>query len=229
LPTHLLLPKLEYEVRFHHFTVQEILSLITAAQKLNPVNPVSGATYSTLIGLFWCTGMRRSEALKLNHSDVDFKMKTIMIRNSKFRKSRLIPIDETLAHKLSAYAKLKENLNYPIGEADSFFISSKGNRLSGSTLNHTFSELVRAAKIPNDSQGRQARLHDLRHSFATNTLKRFYKNPKDLSHQNYLPVLATYLGHADLKYSQYYLHPDFELLTHAGEILEKQFKKVMSL
>jgi integrase len=163
----------------------------------------------------------------LEHQDIDLKEIVLTVRNTKFRKSRLVPFTESTKKALQSYVDLKKDLHYSTEDETAFFIGASGIKCSKSGFGHTFRKLLDSLGIGQDSEPDEfPRLHDLRHSFATNTLKRFYAE-KELDHNVYLPVLSTFLGHTDLKYSQYYLHPDFELLTKAGSQFERQFNKVM--
>lgn len=226
-PSLSLIPKLEYKIRFYHYSESDVIKMMLESSKINPRSPIVGATYSTIIGLLWTTGMRKAEVLNLEHRDVDLDNLVLTIRNTKFRKSRFIPITKCTATALRKYIKIKKRHHFSLQDQSAFFIGATGFKCSKSSLGHTFAKLIRELKIGAPYKpGEAPRLHDLRHSFATNCLKSFYQD-SSLDHNVYLPVLSTFLGHKELRYSQYYLHPDFELLTQSGEKLEKKFKKAM--
>jgi integrase/recombinase XerD len=224
VPDKTMMPKLRYEPRYFALTEADIVRFMNEARRVRKNRPFVGETYAVVIGLLWSTGMRRKEVVGLNHSDVDFKNRTILIRMTKFRKTRMIPMDSSVAHALERYLLLKEQLKYTTAPDQPFFIGLSGLRVRGGNLNHTFRRIVRRLGLCKES-GQTPVLHDLRHNFATRTLNRFYSDTETFPPQSYLPTLATYLGHTDMTYSQYYLHPDFDLLQRASGLLEKRKNK----
>lgn len=224
IPDKTLLPKLRYQVRYYPLTKVDVKAIMNAAHKSMRIKPMLRNTYVTMIGIAWCAGLRRNEIVKLNHGDIDLERNTILIRETKFRKSRLVPIKKSTAQALTAYIEAKKQTDgYETSYRSALFMNRYGKRMSASNLGHMFKRFTQRAGIKTRSGTRHARpsLHDLRHSFATRNLNRFYNESEGLPPQAYLPVLATYLGHSDLVYSQYYLHPDFDLLTKASKKFEK--------
>jgi integrase len=217
-------PKLRYNPRYFPLTEADVTRLMNGARGVRKNHPFVGETYATVIGLLWSTGMRRKEVVGLDHSDVDLKSGTVLIRMTKFRKTRMIPMDRSVATALEKYCSLKKRLNYATGPDQAFFVGLKGSRIRGGNLNHMFRRVVGWLGLKNEKDQRPV-LHDLRHNFATRTLNRFYSDTENLPPQSYLPTLATYLGHTDMTYSQYYLHPDFDLLLRASHLLEKRQNK----
>jgi integrase len=179
-------------------------------------NKISTDMYVTSLGLLWCTGMRRQEIIKLNNADVDLKENIIIIKLTKFRKNRIIPIDKTVSAVLQKFVAKKKKMGFQMRSQDPFFINNKGTRICKSAYGHAFHRIVRRAGIK-DEKGRYPVLHDLRHNFATKRLESFYSNTDKYPPQSYLAALATYLGHADMTYSQFYIHPDFDLLKKASD------------
>lgn len=210
IPERSLVPKARPKVAIHIFKEEEIRTLIGLARKLKWKK--APAPYAALIGLLWVTGLRMGEAIRLNLEDIDFNEGILHVRQTKFFKSRLIPLSESTLKALKEYRALRQA---SCAEPQSpLFMSSRGNRLCKVTLHCVFKQLTAWAGIRN-VQGKNPRLHDIRHSFATQTLNDHYQKGKDPN--AYLPILATYMGHADGKYTQAYLHVSTQVLQAASE------------
>jgi len=164
----------------------------------------------------WVTGMRIGEVVRLKIEDIDTDNGILTIRQTKFFKSRMIPLLPSTTQKLSAYIKQRSRCGYNTTPTSSVFINNRGKPCTISTTPRTLRTLMRRAGLITD-QNRTPRVHDLRHSFATRWLMDIYQSGKDPN--IYLPVLATYLGHANIANTQVYLHPSLELLGIAGEKL----------
>ncbi|MGD0777267.1 MAG: tyrosine-type recombinase/integrase [Candidatus Solibacter sp.] len=159
-------------------------------------------TYTTLIGLLTATGLRPGEALALNRSDVDLENGILSIRQSKFGKSRFVPLAESTRLALADYAKRRDALcSQPRSKA--FLVSERGDRVQGYSARRTFTQLSCAVGLrrATGSQrvGRGPRLQDFRHCFATRKLIEWYRAGLDVGRE--LPKLATYLGHVDIAYT----------------------------
>lgn len=171
------------------------------------------ATYETLIGLLAAGGLRIGEAIKLDRSDIDWSENVLPIRESKFGKSRLVPLHSTAMQALSAYAKLRDELE-PRPEEPSFFESQTRKRLCYAAVCQTFRQLVNDAGVGAGAPS-APRLHDLRHSFAVRTLLGWYRSGEEV--QAMLPWLSTYLGHREPASTYWYLSAAPELLSLAAE------------
>jgi integrase len=189
----------------------ELASLIEACSVLSPGLPLVGATMATLVGLLASTGLRSGEAVKLDRGDVDLNRGVILIRKTKFRKDRLVPVHPTTLVALHRYAR-KRDAAFPASVDAGFFLSSRGCRLSASGLQGNF---VRARKHANLDDGKPLRPHDLRHRFAVERLRLWHQQRADV--QALLPLLATYLGHANYSDTAYYLTGSSDLLAAAAE------------
>lgn len=194
----------------------DIARLMEAAQKLR--SPLRAGTYATLIGLLAATGLRVGEAIGLDRQDVDGRHRVLTLRHSKFRKSREVPLHETTAVALHAYARMRDRL-CPRPKAPSFFVSTAGTRLIYKNVQSTFHMLVRQAALEQRRAPCRPRLHDLRHSFAVRTLSCWYRD--DIDVQARLPLLSTYLGHLGPTSTYWYLSAAPELLARACQRLEK--------
>jgi integrase len=175
-------------------------------------SPLRAATYETLIGLLAATGLRIGEAINLDHSDIDWNEAVLLIRESKFGKSRLVPLHPSSARALAEYASLREELQ-PRPKAASLFVSLTGNRLCYAVVSETFRRLIDSAGIGAHAPS-PPRLHDLRHTFAVGTLLGWYRSGEDV--QAKLPSLSTYLGHREPASTYWYLSAAPELLALAA-------------
>lgn len=200
--------------RPHIYTTEEAIKLIKLARMLTPHGSLRPHTYSTLLSLLWVSGLRIREALKLNLEDVDTDNAVLHIRESKFFKSRLVPLTLSSAAALETYRRLRAEHGYDQRPGAPFFINEHARRCSYSMVGITFRVLVRQLGI-RTVQGRDPRLHDFRHTFATRYLNEVYETGKDPNAS--LPLLATYLGHVKITYTQVYLHPASGLLATAGQ------------
>lgn len=178
-----------------------------------------GRTHATAIGLIAATGLRGREVTNLDRGDVQLDDGVLVIRETKFGKTRLVPIHSTTGQALAAYAMERDRF-IPRPSTEAFFLSEPGNRLSGSSLTHTFTDLVRSLGIGHPGLPRQPRLHDLRHTFAVRTLLHWYR--QDIDAERHLPDLSTYLGHVHAHGTYWYLEAVPELLEHAARRMRRR-------
>ena len=177
-------------------------------------------TFRTLLLLLYGAGLRRTEALQLTLADVELSGAVLTVNNSKFYRSRLVPVGAQLAAAIEAYAALRARRPLPQGSASSFLANRDGTPLAKRTVNGAFVRLLRVAGIDGaDSKRQSPCLHSLRHTFATNRLTAWYRQGADV--QRLLPVLSTYLGHNDLTGTQVYLSMTPELLLQASLRFER--------
>lgn len=172
----------------------------------------SAITLRTLLLFLYGTGMRVGEALRLRLADVDLGYGVITIRETKFYKSRLVPLGSNVVKVLREYLATPGRWNQHYRH---LFQTRQHKRLGHSSLDANFRRLCMLAGVSrSDASSRQPRLHDLRHSFAVHRLTEWYRTGADV--QVLLPALSTYLGHADLHSTQCYLTMTPELLTEAN-------------
>jgi integrase/recombinase XerD len=153
--------------------------------------PLRAATYVTLIGLLASTGLRIGEAIKLDRADIDWPVGVLLIRESKFGKSRLVPVTESTLQALSDYARLRDQVQRRVRQP-SFFTSRTRHRLCYAAVSEAFRTVIDDSGIGADAP-RRPRPHDLRHTFAVATLLGWYRSGEDV--QAKVPALSTYLGH----------------------------------
>jgi integrase len=198
------------------YSPQEIERLLEAASRLRPKDSLRPHTYSTLIGLIASTGLRAGEAIRLTVRDVHFHADPVYLEvlQTKFHKSRLVPLHPTTTDQLRLYAAERKRLGYD-GLTDAFFVSERGAFLHYGTVRKTFRLLTREAGILNDrSRGRPC-IQALRHTFAVGRLLDWYR--AGLQVRDLLPTLSVYLGHVQPAHTYWYLTATPELLAAAGE------------
>ena len=177
-------------------------------------------TFRTLLLLLYGTGLRLQEALKLSLADVDLPSTVLTVRASKFYKSRLVPVGPQLLDALRAHAARRAERPAPEGRDSSFLANRDGTPLAKRTVQGAFANLLCAAGVHGADGSRQSPcLHSLRHTFAVHRLTAWYRQGADV--QRLLPVLSTYLGHADVAGTQVYLSMTPELLHQASLRFER--------
>jgi len=196
------------------YSLDHIAALMAEARKLRPA--FRAATYETLIGLLGTTGMRVGEAIRLDAEDFNLAEGVLVVRMSKFGKSREVLLDPSTVAVLAAYAKRRGEIQ-PCPKTASFFRSARATPLLYCDVRSTFCHLVASAGI-SATPPMVPHIHDLRHSFAVRTLVNWYREGKDV--QGYLPRLSTYLGHCDPHATYWYLSAAPELLGQAVGRLE---------
>jgi len=185
--------------------IDEVRQLLRRAGRLE--GRLRPHTWQTLIGLLACTGLRISEATHLRPSDVIWTDALLIIRESKYGKTRLVPLHPTALAPLWAYDRRRQK-QFPL--AQYFFVSEQGNRLAPSTVDGTFSRLRKG--IP--SHRRPPRLHDFRHTMASQVLQRWLASRQGAV--NRVLILSRYLGHGHVEDTYWYLTALPQLLADAG-------------
>jgi integrase len=183
------------------YTREEIATLLDYAAQLEPVGSFRSLTFATFYGLLAATGLRTSEALRLRMSD--FSDDALTIRQTKFRKTRRIPLHKTTAAALKRYLAKRKAVACP---TDHIFVSERtGARRDYHVMWSTFRSICLRAGIGISSpSGRKPRLHDLRHTFAVRALERC--PPGRAAVERHMTALATYLGHSNARHTFWYLH-----------------------
>lgn len=199
------------------YTDDEIGRLLEAAKRLPSKAGLRQRTYTTLLGLLVVTGMRISEAVGLDRDDVDFSDRVLTVRRTKFGKSRLVPVHASTRRALARYAKWRDRIQ-PRARTTSFFVGEHGGRLTVNVVEVTFVKLSRRVGLRGPSDRRGPRLHDLRHRFAVRVLLGWYRAGVDV--ERHLPELSTYLGHAHVTDTYWYLSAAPELMRAVAARLE---------
>jgi integrase len=190
------------------YSPNDVTALMTAARDSTCVALIA-ATYTTLIGLLSVTGIRVSEAINLDRDDVDLDEGVLVVRQGKFGKSRELVLHPSTVTALRGYAVLRDRVR-PTTRTTAWFVSSSGTRLNYKNVHERFHRLTEAAGLASRSATCHPRIHDLRHTFAVNTLVGWYRDGLDV--QARLPLLSTYLGHIDPGSTYWYLTATPELM-----------------
>ncbi len=196
------------------FSDEEIHRLMAYARQLGPPGTLRPHTYSTLFGLLAVTGIRASEARGLHLQDIT--PDGLVIRESKFKKSRLVPLHETTWDALTAYLDRRRHV---AGHDPHLFVSCRSGKLSHTVVTETFHALLQAAGIHGKPEQRRPRLTDLRHSFA---VKALLACPDDRDQVGrHMMALTTYMGHAKIESTFWYLESAPELMADIARRCER--------
>jgi integrase/recombinase XerD len=206
-----LLPYRQRRGRIFLYSDDDVAAIMTAARE-TIAQPLRAATYYSLIGLLAAAGLRVGEAIKLDRGDVDWAEGVLHIRETKFGKSRLVPLQDSAMTALREYDTLRTRL-MPSPKDPSFFVSLTARRLIYAVVCPTFRSLVSAAGVGADAP-HPPRLHELRHSFAVRVLLHWYRTGDNI--QAKIPSLSTYMGHREPRCTYWYLSAAPELLALAA-------------
>lgn len=188
------------------FREEEIQHLLVHASRLGPPGSLRPHTYSTLFGVLAVTGMRVSEARALHLTDVTDD--GLLIRHTKFKKSRLLPLDVTTRAALDRYLCQRRRV---AGLNAHLFVTRRGSQLSRTVVTQTFHQVLAAAGIPHAPGLRRPRLMDLRHTFAVRALEASPET-RDAIGRHTL-ALTTYMGHTCVASTYWYLESTPQLMT----------------
>ena len=195
------------------YTPEEISRIVSSARRLRSTYRLRRPAYSTLLGLIASTGLRVSEALDLRLDDV-LQGGILLIRRTKFAKSRLVPLHETTSAALDRFLAIRTSV---AAIDDHVFLSAGNRRIASSTVNYTFHRILHLAQIAPD-RAQKPRIHDLRHTFATRALERCAVDRQKVS--RHFVALSTYLGHVDIKQTYWYLESTPDLMTEIAATAE---------
>jgi integrase/recombinase XerD len=206
------------------FTPAEIAKLLEGGAMMKPQDSLRPILWRTLLGLLASTGLRVGEALRLKIGDVLLLADPPHLRiiETKFRKSRLVPLHPATAQHLRHYEEQRKRLGYG-ALSDYFFISESGNSLRPTCVWLSFRRLTRRLGILPRDGGRNPSLHCLRHTFAIERLREWHRLGMDV--QALIPNLSVYLGHLGPEETYWYLTATPELLTAAAEKFQRYAEK----
>lgn len=204
------------------FSKEEMKRIFTICDDypISEVSPNKHLILPLIFRLLYGCGLRISEALNLTFSDIDLQQGTLLIRDTKFGKERIVPMAESLTECCRQYTHKVHNCDC----GNQFlFPSPYGGRYKESTLYKSFREIL--WKAGTSHSGRGPRLHDIRHTFSVHCLKRWVLNKEDLT--SLLPYLSTYLGHVDLRGTQRYLRLTADLYPEIVASVEQNFSSLV--
>lgn len=197
----------------------EIHGLLEATGRMRSPRGLRALTYETLFGLIAGAGLRINEALHLDNFDVDWTAGVLTIRNTKFGKTRYVPVHPSTIAALRHYTQTRDRI-VPTRDPTAFFVTEHGPRLSESAVRFVYSQIRSKLPFHNREGQRRPRIHDLRHAFAVETLRRWYRTGRNV--EALLPRLATYLGHIHVNDTYWYLTAVPDLLSSAAHRLDRR-------
>jgi integrase len=215
----------------HIFSESDIARLLNATQYLSPCRrcPLRPQTLRMAIILLYTTGLRRGELLRLKLGDFNSADKTLLIRVTKFHKSRIIPLSFSVAADLEAYLTLRHKNRLPMEETSPLawngYGGPEGKCYTGTGFASNWRALCSSLNIFT-REGKSPRIHDLRHSFAINVLRRWYHTGQDV--QTKLPLLSTYMGHVSIHSTHYYITFVEGIRSEASGRFHQNFGKVIT-
>jgi integrase len=195
--------------------------------KRNPSSPLRPEAIRLAIALLFTTGIRRGELLALTLGDYNRRESTLHIRETKFYKSRSLPISDSIVDEMEQYLRTRSRRKLPVSAETALIWNAAwgGGAYSGPGLQHCLRPLLQKCGIVT-SKAKLPRIHDFRHSFAVNALLRWYRAGVDVEVK--LPLLATYLGHGSAVSTHYYLHFIEPLRTAASERFANHYGELVS-
>jgi integrase len=211
-----LLGRLPRRPQPHIYSEVELAALLDQASLLRPRRGLRPRTYVAFFSLLACTGLRLSEACRLAPEDVDLHAGVLTVREGKFRKARLVPLHPSTTDALARYTVERDACCEGPGR---FFRTERTPALENDTVEKTFGRIRQRLGWTSEGRARQPRIHDLRHSFAVRRLLRWYEEGADLERK--VLALSTYLGHAKVSDTYWYLTGVPELMAIAAERFER--------
>lgn len=206
------------------YTDAEIEQVLEATLHWGLAKGINRQTYHCLFGLLVATGIRLGEAIGLERSDVDLKAGILTLRRTKYRKERLVPLHPTTTRALANYAARRDDYR-TCRNSPWFFVLRRGQQLRHQYPERIFLGVVRRIGLrASEPHTLGPRLHDFRHTFAVNTLLRWYRAGEDV--ERLLPTLTTYLGHSKVRDTYWYLSACPELMEQAALRLEARWGAV---
>ncbi len=214
-------PRISRSFQAYIYSRDELQRLLDATYILETSRfPLQPLTFRSLLLVLCSAGLRPGEGLRLRCCDVDLSDRVLAIWDTKFFKSRLVPIGADLTKALDIYYRARQHLPMPAESRSAFFATREGNAISLARLEAVFARLRQHTGICRPPDARwQPRLQDMRHSFAVHRLITWYREGADV--QACLPLLATYLGHVNISGTQAYLSMTPELLAEASMLFDR--------
>ncbi len=215
----------------HIYTELEIIDLLAAARRLGPEPDLHGRVFEMLFGLIACTGMRVSEAMGLRNSDVDLQRGVLTIRRTKFAKSRHVPLHLSAVSALGQYRWIRDLAGVEQADEAPFFIDTRlrcyGEKLDRHHVEHVFDGLRKALAWVNRGAHHAPRIHDLRHTFVVSRILLWQQQGIDVDQA--MLALSTYVGHAKVTSTYWYLQAVPELMAIAAQRFEDYMPEVSNV
>ncbi|WP_295095736.1 tyrosine-type recombinase/integrase [Ruminococcus sp.] len=202
------------------YTETEVITLMDACESLFSPDGIRSRSVKYIIGLLWSTGMRPSEPINLRLRDIEFEKQIIIVRETKFAKERLIPVTNSVIQKIIIYKDWLESAIGKIYPDDQLFRTTFGKPMTERALAYAFKTIRHTIHaVPKGYP--DVRLYDFRHTFACNTILKWLKTGQDANAMMY--TLSTFLGHAKIQDTYWYLSATQDLLNHACSRYEERF------
>ena len=212
----------------HIYTEPEIIDLLAAARRLGPEPGLNGRIFEMLFGLIACTGMRVSEAMGLRNSDVDLQRGLLTIRRTKFAKSRHVPIHLSSVSALGQYRWMRDLAGAKQADEAPFFPDTRlrryGEPLDRHHVERVFGGLRKEMAWVNRGTHHAPRIHDLRHTFVVRRILLWQQQGVDVDQA--MLALSTYVGHANVSSTYWYLQAVPELMAIAAQRFEDYMPEV---
>ena len=228
VPDPALFPKPHQRLRPYIFSENDEAGLFEAASGLKRVSssPLRPEVIRLAMVLLFCTGIRRGELLRLTLGDYNSRDRTLLIRESKFHKSRVLPLNNDIVDEMERFLHARAQRRLPLSpDTALIWNATKGGRAySGPGLKLCLEPLLQKCSILT-SRGKLPRIHDARHTFAVNALLRWYREGADVGAK--LPLLATYMGHVSVVSTHYYLQWIERLRTAASKRFAKHYGELV--
>ncbi len=219
-------PKQPEPQKPHIYSREELRQLLQAAGNQKGSWLVESSTMRALLLLLYASALRAGEAIRLTLEDVDLDQRVLMIRETKFHKSRLVPLGTDLTNVIRTYKESRRH-RFDSDPKAPFLITRRGHSLTIQLAENSFRRVCISVGLRRIEGNRfWPRLHDLRHTFAVHRLIAWYHQGADV--QRLLPHLSTYLGHVNIKHTQRYLTMTPELLSQASRQFEKYASREMT-
>jgi integrase len=202
----------------HVYSDSELVDLLAAAARLEPVDGLRPRCYVTLFGLLACAGLRISEALALSCADVDLDGGVITVRAGKRGQTRLVPLHPTTVVALTDYASERERRHGTPGAGEAFFRTDERERLSYDVAYYAVSVVRRRLGWTAEGRTRAPRIHDLRHRMVVRRIEAWHAQGVDVDAK--IPALATYVGHVEVRDVYWYLSAVPELMSIVSQRFE---------
>lgn len=230
IPDPLQFPKKHQPMQPHIFTEAEIIRLFNVIKDIKAginSSPIRKENIRLALILLYTSGLRCGELRRLIIKDYNPIEHTLLIRESKFRKSRLIPLSKDAWRAIDKLLKIRRQRRLPIS-LDLPLIWHRYGAQKSYTMSATwkiFHSLFSSANI-HTAYGKLPRIHDFRHTFAVHALLRWYREGANV--QSKLPVLSIYMGHASVVHTQYYLRFIDDVVILASERFEKHYSALVT-
>ena len=219
IPDHTIFGRIDERQAPHIYSESEIVDLLAAARRLGPASAPRGIVFETFFGLVASCGLRIGEALGLRNSDVDLRRGMLLIRKAKFGKSRQVPMHPSTTEALRRYRRALDMAGESADLEAAFFIGTRGRRhglpLGDRQVHRVFAGLREQMAWHNRGNHHAPRIHDLRHTFVVRRITQWQAQGVDVDQE--MLALSTYVGHAEVGNTYWYLSAAPELMAVAAD------------